>query len=338
MIVDTHAHYAPQKMLDALASGAAAFPNVELMHEGDTYKLGFAGGALTRPVNPKLRHPAPRQDWMREQGIDFQVNGGWLDSFGYELPVDEGIAWSRFLNEHLMAAANDTDNLSALGSVPMQDGEAAARMLEELMDAGLAGVMIGTQPHGDHGNLDAPELAPFWAAASDRGAVVFIHPMYGCGDIRLNDYDMINAVGRGLDTTTAVARLLYAGHLTEYPGMSVVLPHGGGALPWMLGRLKRNVEIHPDQYADPSEGFSRLFFDTVVFDPDALNFLIAKAGAEKVMLGSDYPFPIGDHTPCDIVHKAGLSEIDTAAILGGTAAKLFRLEGGCAEEGCNGHR
>ena len=230
---------------------------------------------------------------------------------------------SRFLNEHLIAASNEKDNLRALGSVPLQDGEKAARLLEELMGEDLAGVMIGTQPHGDHGSLDDPALDPFWAAASDRKAVVFIHPMYGCSDIRLNDYDMINAVGRGLDTTTAVARMLYAGHFTKYPGMSVVLPHGGGALPLMLGRLHHNTVIHPDQYADPVEGFSRIYFDTVVFDPDALNFLIAKAGVEKVMMGSDYPFPIGDHAPKDVVHAAGLSEIDTCAILGGTAARLF---------------
>ncbi len=333
MIVDTHAHYAPQRMLEALASGAASFPNVELLHEGETYKLGFAGGALTRPVNPKLRLAEPRQLWMAEQGIDAQVNGGWLDSFGYELPVDEGVAWSRFLNEHLIEAARADGNLTPLASVPLQECAAAARMLEELMDAGLAGVMIGTQPHGDHGVLDAPDLDPFWSVASERGAVIFIHPMYGCGDTRLADYDMINAVGRGLDTTTAVARLLFSGHLSKYPGMSVVLPHGGGALPWMLGRLRRNVEIHPDRYADPVDGFRRLYFDTVVFDPDALRFLIAKAGADKVMLGSDYPFPIGDHTPCDVVRKAGLGEIDTKAIFGDTAARLFRLDGGCGGHG-----
>ena len=97
MNVDTHAHYAPQRMLDALVSGRASFPNVELMHEDDTYKLGFAGGALTWPVNPKLRHPEPRQVWMAEQGIDVQINGGWLDSFGYELPPYKGHAWCRFL-------------------------------------------------------------------------------------------------------------------------------------------------------------------------------------------------------------------------------------------------
>ncbi len=327
MIVDTHAHFAPQSMLDALAAGTETFPNVELLHEGDTWKLGFAGGPLTRPVNPKLRHPEPRVAWMAEHGIDVQINGGWLDSFGYELPVEEGVAWTRFLNEHLIEGARAVGNLSPLGSVPLQDGEKAARLLEELMGEGLAGVMIGTQPYGNHGCLDAPELDPFWAASSDLGAVVFIHPMYGCGDDRLLDYDMINAVGRGLDTTTAVARMLFAGHFTKYAGMSVVLPHGGGALPWMLGRLLRNVEIHPGQYADPAEGFERLYFDTVVFDPEALRYLVAKAGADKVMLGSDYPFPIGDHTPRDVVRRAEFNAQDEAAILGDTAAKLFRLHG-----------
>ena len=88
MIVDVHAHFVPQKMLDALASGRASFPNVELLHEGDTFKLGFAGGPLTRPVNPKLRETEGRHAWMTEVGIDCQVTGGWLDAFGYELPPD----------------------------------------------------------------------------------------------------------------------------------------------------------------------------------------------------------------------------------------------------------
>ena len=97
MNVDTHAHYAPHRMRDAHVSGRASFPNVELMHEEDTYNPGFAGGGLTRPVNPRLRHPEPRQVWMAEQGIDVQINGGCLDSFGYVLPPYKGHAWCRFL-------------------------------------------------------------------------------------------------------------------------------------------------------------------------------------------------------------------------------------------------
>lgn len=329
MIVDVHAHFVPQKMLDTLASGRVSFPNVELLHEGDTFKLGFSGGPLTRPINPKLREAEGRHAWMTKVGIDCQVTGGWLDAFGYELPSEEGAAWSQFLNEHLKEATDANPFLAPLGSVPLQDGKLAADVLCELIGDGHKGAMIGTQPFGSSGNLDDPMLDPFWEAASELEAVIYIHPMFGCGDPRLADFGMINAVGRGLDTTTAVARLLFSGHFIKYSGMKVVLSHGGGALAFMLGRLKHNAEIHPGEFADPSEGFARLYHDTVLLDPDALTFVCGKTGAGQLMMGSDYPFPIGDMKPCDIVNKAGFSEIDTTAILGDTAAKLFQLDDGC---------
>ena len=329
MIVDIHAHFVPQKLLDSLASGRVSFPHVELLHDGDTFKLGFAGGPLTRPVNPKLREAEGRHAWMTEAGIDMQVTGGWLDAFGYELEPEEGAAWSRFLNDHLKEATEANPFLAPLGSVPLQDGKLAAIVLRELIEAGHKGAMIGTQPHGSSGNLDAPMLDPFWEAASELGAVLYIHPMFGCGDPRLADFAMINAVGRGLDTTTAVARLLFTGHFLKYPGMKVVLSHGGGALPFMLGRLQHNAAIHPGQFADPTEGFRRLYHDTVLLDSDALRFVASKTDATQLMMGSDYPFPIGDMAPCNIVHKAAFSELDTSAILGGTAARLFQLDGGC---------
>ena len=329
MIVDIHAHFVPQKLLDSLASGRVSFPHVELLHDGDTFKLGFAGGPLTRPVNPKLREAEGRHAWMTEAGIDMQVTGGWLDAFGYELEPEEGAAWSRFLIDHLKEATEANPFLAPLGSVPLQDGKLAAVVLRELIEAGHKGAMIGTQPHGSSGNLDDPMLDPFWEAASELGAVLYIHPMFGCGDPRLADFAMINAVGRGLDTTTAVARLLFTGHFLKYPGMKVVLSHGGGALPFMLGRLQHNAAIHPGQFADPTEGFRRLYHDTVLLDSDALRFVASKTDATQLMMGSDYPFPIGDMAPCNIVHKAAFSELDTSAILGGTAARLFQLDGGC---------
>ncbi len=330
MIIDTHAHFIPQPMLDALAERGADFPSVELQRADDEFRLAFAGGGFTRPVSPGLRDPKRRREWMAKNDIDIQVCGGWLDSFGYEIPAEEGAAWSRFLNQHLMQGARDTGALAPLASVPLQNGALAAEVLREALAAGFHGVMIGTQPKGAEGNLDDPDLDPFWQAASDLGATVYVHPMFGCGDPRLLDYDMINAVGRGVDTTTAIARLLYSGHFTRYAGMKVVLSHGGGAIPFMMGRLSRNAEIHPGKYDHPREGFEKLYFDSVLFDPRALRFICDAAGADKVVLGSDYPFPIGDMEPCKIVREAGLSEIDTSAILGDTAARLFNLEGGCA--------
>lgn len=329
MIIDTHAHFAPQAMLDALKARPGDFPSIELSHEGDAWKLGFAGGVLTRPINPKLREGDLRHQWMQENEIDIQVTGGWLDSFGYEIPADEGAAWSRFLNEHLLMATQGKDHFVPLATVPMQNGKLAAEVLREALQAGFAGAMIGTQPKGEAGNLDDPDLDPFWEAASELGATLYMHPMFGCGDPRLLDYDMINAVGRGMDTTTAIARMMYAGHFTKYSGMKMVISHGGGALPFVLGRLKKNYEFHPD-YANPQAEFDKLYFDTVLSDPNALRYLCEMVGGSRIALGSDYPFPIGDLTPCKTVHDAKLSEIDTQEILGGTAARLFHIEGGCA--------
>ncbi|MCH7543280.1 MAG: amidohydrolase [Proteobacteria bacterium] len=333
MIIDTHAHYAPQAMLDALKSGAGSFPSVELLHKDDKYRLSFAGRDPTRPLSPKLRDAEQRLAWMGEQGIDHQVTSGWLDSFGYELPAAEGAAWSRFINEHLISATAGSDKLTPLGSVPLQDGKMAAEVLSEALEAGFPGVMIGTLPFGGSGNLDDPTLDPFWQTASDLGATVFIHPMFGCGDPRLLDYEMMNAVGRGTDTTTAVARLLFSGHFLKYTGMKVVLPHGGGALPYMLGRLIRNYDVHRDQCADPAEGMRRVYFDSIVFDADTLRYLRGKFGAGRIMLGSDYPFPIGDLEPVKVVREAGLEEIEVGQILGETAARIFRVETPC---GCQG--
>lgn len=329
MIVDIHAHYIPEAMLAALASGKDSFPNVEVLHQDGSYKLAFAGGAPTRPVSPKLRDCDMRRAWLDDNGIDIQVAGGWLDSFGYELPAGEGLAWSRYVSEHLLAAAADTDFIAPLGTVPLQDGEKAAVLLTEHIEAGHRGVMIGTQPHGSSGNLDDPSLDPFWAAADELEAVIYIHPMFGCGDVRLNDFAMINAVGRGLDTTTAVARLLFAGHFLKYPRMKVILSHGGGGLPYMLGRLIRNAAIHEGEYADPKAGMAKLYFDSVLFDPDALIFLSQKVGVDKIMMGSDYPFPIGDMSPANVIREATFEDADIAAILGGTAERLFKLEDGC---------
>jgi aminocarboxymuconate-semialdehyde decarboxylase len=161
-------------------------------------------------------------------------------------------------------------------------------------------------------------------------ATIFLHPMFACGDDRLDDYDLINAVGRLTDTTVAVARLLFSGHLQRYPGMTLVVSHGGAALPFALGRLKRNHAIHPGTYADPADGFRRLYFDTVLFEARALRFLADTAGAEKLLLGSDHPFPIGDSEPLRVVEEAGFAEPERSAILGETAARIFRLEGcGC---------
>jgi aminocarboxymuconate-semialdehyde decarboxylase len=325
MIVDTHAHVVPAGFLETLRSERRLFPSVKIVKEGAATRMGFAGNAPTRPVAPRLSDLKQRKDWLAANGIDCQVAGAWTDLAGYELPPEEGADWSRFMNETMLAAAKDFPALKPLANVPLQNGALAARVLEEALDAGAHGAMIGTQPHGTRGALDDPDLNPFWEAASARKATIFIHPMFMCGDDRLNGYDLINAVGRATDTIVAMARLLYSGHLQRFPGLRLVISHGGGGLPYLLGRLKRNNAIHPNEYADAADGFRRLYFDTVLFEPRALRFLCDCAGAEKIVLGSDHPFPIGDDRPVRVVDETPLSVAERRMILGETAAGLFGI-------------
>ena len=324
MIIDTHAHLVPAPMLEALNTAISRFPSIELLHEAGKYRLAFAGGAPTRPIAADLQDTDRRLEWMDRETVDVQIVGGWLDAFGYELPPDEGLEWARFTNEWLLAGTR-SERLVPIATVPLQSGRHAATALEEALAAGFTGFMLGTQPFGASGNLDDPQLDPFWEAASDRGAALFLHPMFGCGDARLADYGMINAVGRGLDTTTAVARLLFSGHLEKYPGLKIVLSHGGGALPYLVGRLKRNHAIMPNEVADPVAGFRKLWFDSVLFDPASLRYLRDVVGADRIVLGSDYPFPIGDPNPVRIVRAAGLGADEERRILGETAASLFHV-------------
>ncbi len=325
MIVDTHAHVVPAQMLETLRAERRLFPSVKVTKDGPATRLAFAGGAPTRPVAPRLSDMKSRKTWLEAQGIDCQVAGGWLDVFGYELPPEEGADWARFMNETMLALAEDFSAVKPLATVPLQNGKLAASVLEEALQKGFHGVMIGTQPHGTRGALDDADLEPFWEAASARKATVFLHPMFACGDDRLNGFDLINAVGRATDTIVAMARLLYSGHLQRHSGMKLIVSHGGGALPYLLGRLQRNNAIHPNEYADALDGFRRLYFDTVLFDPRALRFLCDCAGAEKVVLGSDHPFPIGDDSPVKIVDATPLTTQERRMILGDTAVRLFGI-------------
>jgi aminocarboxymuconate-semialdehyde decarboxylase len=318
--VDVHAHILPRELLTEVATGRTAFPHVTVTPHESTYVMSFNGGKPTRPVAAGLTDPANRASWLAEHRIGTQVVGGWLDAFGYELPAAEGADWAVALTESIAAAAHGDDRLIALGTVPLQDPARAAEVLRSQRTAGLPGVMIGTRAGARE--LDDPAYTPFWEAADETDAVVFLHPGFGAASERYRDFGLLNGLARLEDSTVTLARLLYAGIPARYPRARIVVAHGGAAVPAVLGRLARNHAITAGT-ADPVESFAHLYFDSVVFDPETLRFLVAKAGADRVLLGSDYPFPIGDLAPRDVVEHAGLADADRARIIGGTARQLF---------------
>jgi aminocarboxymuconate-semialdehyde decarboxylase len=318
--VDVHAHAVPAGLIGDLAAGRVRFRHIAVQRAGTGHALAFGGGPPTRPIAAGLTDAGLRGAWLAGQGIGRQVVGGWLDIFGYELPADEGADWAVALTESLEALAAADPRLIPLGTVPLQDPARAAAALHAPPMARLPGVMIATRARDRE--LDDPALTPFWEAADAAGAVVYLHPGFA-GAARYADFGLVNGLARVEDSTVTLARLLYKGVPARYPGARLVAAHGGGALPYVLGRLVRNHVINPGSTADPLESFARLYFDSVVFDPAALEFLVAKAGHDRVLLGSDYPFPIGDPAPRDVVERAALRDGERAKIMGGNAARLF---------------
>jgi aminocarboxymuconate-semialdehyde decarboxylase len=266
-----------------------------------------------------------RLKWMDEQKIERQVVGGWLDMFAYEVPAEEGAKWSRLINTHLAQTAKSEPRFVPLATVPLQDGARAAEVLREAHAAGFKGAMIGTQPKGKGGVLDDPTLKPFWETANELGSVIFIHPVFESGDDRVHDYGMANAVGRITDTLIAMSRLIYAGHVTRYANAKIVAGIGGAALPYVIGRLRRNYSLDKDKLGDPDAALAAMYYDTIVQDPRALRYLADIVGADRIMMGSDMPFPIGDLAPLKIVGETSFSDSERAAINGRLAQRLFGL-------------
>jgi aminocarboxymuconate-semialdehyde decarboxylase len=319
-VIDVHAHVVPPALIADLVAGRLRFPHVELRPHGDTHTVSFNGGTPTRPVAAGLTDLSKRLAWMAEQGVDRQVVGGWLDIFGYDLDEAEGTEWAQELTEAVAGFAAADPHFIALGTVPLQAPQRAAEAVRAQRAAGLPGIMIATQAGGRE--LNEPEFTPFWEAAHETGSVVFLHPGFNDSP-RYTDFGLLNGLARLEDSTVTVARLLYSGIPARFPGVKLLIPHGGAALPYALGRLVRNHLTAPDEIPDPLESFRLLYFDSVVFDPAALEFLVTKVGADRVMLGSDYPFPIGDLAPRGVVERADLKDDVRARILGYTAAELF---------------
>jgi aminocarboxymuconate-semialdehyde decarboxylase len=320
-VVDVHAHLVPAGLLGDLAAGRISFPHVEVRAHEDTHVVAFSGGKPTRPVAAGLTDRRRRADWLAGQRIDRQLAGGWLDIFGYGLPGDEAADWADLLTGAIVAEAQADDRLIPLGTVPLQDPVRAAEAVRKRAAEGLAGIMIATRA-GER-ELDDRACTPFWEAADETGTLVYLHPGFGGASPRYQDFGLLNGLARLEDGTVTLARMLYAGIPARYPRARVLVAHGGAALPYALGRLARNHLINKETTADPVESFASLYFDSVVFDPAVLEFLVAKAGADRVLLGSDYPFPIGDLSPRLVVENASLGDDQRARILGATAAGLL---------------
>jgi aminocarboxymuconate-semialdehyde decarboxylase len=245
---------------------------------------------------------------------------------GYSLPPAQGAAWSRMQNEALAGLLGDHRGLA---TVPLQDPLlAAAELTVAVRDLGLRGAMI--DPNALGRPLGDTAFDPLWKAAADLGAPVILHPFLLEAVERFGRHYLHNLVGYPLETTLAAASLIFGGVLDRFPALEVVLVHGGGFLPYHVGRFDRGHVTRPEARADgaalPSGYLRRFHYDSLVQFAPALAYLVQVVGEDRVLLGSDHPFWLGDPEPTRIVRAAGLSRPAEAAILGGNASRLFHLE------------
>jgi aminocarboxymuconate-semialdehyde decarboxylase len=215
-------------------------------------------------------------------------------------------------------AALRSERVEVLGTCPVDRPE----LLSELMaDGRLAGVEIAASSGDDYPGSDRHR--DFWAAADETGALVFVHPTTNAfPQAVFQRHYLFNIVGNPVETTLAAADMAISGVLDEHPNLKVVLAHGGGAVTTLRGRLQHAQSFKPPQ-RNVIAALRRFYFDTVVFEPDVLRALVEFAGAERVLLGSDYPFDMGDERPAEVVRALGLAGDEEEAILGGNALRLI---------------
>ncbi|MER7174344.1 amidohydrolase family protein [Streptomyces mesophilus] len=325
--VDVHAHVLLpeiEALVDGLPGPAEAKALDARRNGPDALKVNgpMIGARIARLTDPSVRLAA-----MDAQGVDIQLVSPSPSHYHYW--ADEETAEKVYLLANEATAAHCSaapDRLRGLGLVPLQHPARAVRALEHALECGLSGVEISS--HAPGRELSDPDYAPFWTRAEETGALVFLHP-FGCTlDERLDRWYLSNSVGQPTENAVALSHLIFSGVLDRHPDLRLIAAHGGGYLPTHIGRADHAWRVRPDAQAcreAPSSYLRRLHFDSLVHDPYVLRELVRVAGADRVLLGSDFPFDMGVEDPVGALRAARLPDAEFHAVRGGNAAALLGL-------------
>jgi aminocarboxymuconate-semialdehyde decarboxylase len=331
--IDLHTHILPREWPDLRQRyGGAGW--VRLEHTGPGCACMMIGDRRFREVQDSAWDPDRRIADCDEHGVQVQVLSTVPVMFSYWAKPAEALDLSRLLNDHIAGVCREhPDRFAGLGTIPMQDAALAVGELERCVnDLGLAGVQIGS--HVNDRNLDDPEVFGVFEAAAAIGAAVFVHPWEMLGRDRMSRYWLPWLVGMPAETALAICSLIFGGVLDRLPDLRVAFAHGGGSFAFTLGRIEHGFRMRPDlvntnDVDNPRAYLERIYFDSVVHDPEALRFLIDTVGAERVALGSDYPFPLGEQRPGTLIESMDdLSASARQRLRGGTALEFLGLEAG----------
>lgn len=329
-VIDVHAHMVPPDVVDTLAARGKDF-GIDLVEtEPGCHCCRFESGMQIRPFFDTLMNTDHRLGQMDGQGVDREVLSIWTDIFGYDLPAAKGALWHGALNDSLARHCDaHPDRFSWLASGALQDAALAARELERGMKSGAVGAIVAS--HVDGENLGECPLDEFWAACVELGAPVFIHPAQPVAPARAGRFALNQIVAYTNDTTLTVGSLISAGVMDRFPELEFILSHGGGSVPYLIGRFDRmhraadpkatgNIAERP-----PSSYLTRFHYDTILHHGPALNYLRDLVGIDRMLLGTDLPFPPGDPDPLASLRNAAFSDADIERIADTNPRALFGL-------------
>lgn len=326
-VIDVHVHALPASLVAAIAGREVSGFSASAVDGG--WQVTIPGAAAPRMLRAPMIAAERRAQWADQQGLTRQVVSPWLDAQPpaalREAPARD---WAFRLNETLTEQEQPRGN-PVLATVAVT--QHAPRDLRRAVEAdGMAGLILSTSPPGA-ADLADPALEELWETAAGLGVPVMLHPPSDGPARSLSDSaEFGNTFCRLVDTTFAVTKLLLSGVLDRHPALRLVVVHGGGFLPYQSMRLDGGhradaLSGYRIKRARPSDYLSDLYFDTVALRPESVRFLAGAVGAGRVLLGSDYPFPLGDRAPVATVRSAGLGRDATAAVLGANAAELFSV-------------
>ncbi len=250
--------------------------------------------------------------------------------FSYWAKDDEGLTLSKFLNNHIAEVVrNEPNRFIGLGTVPLQNPNMAITEMDRILnELKLPGIEIGSNVNGE--NLSEEKFHPIFEHAEKIGCSIFVHPWEMMGQTEMQKYWLPWLVGMPAETSRAICSLIFGGVLEKYPNVKIAFAHGGGAFPFTAGRIDHGFNVRPDLCAVnnsvlPSSYMKNFYVDSLVHDENTMNFIIQTMGTERIAMGSDYPFPLGEHHPGKLIESMDLSDATKQRLLAGTALEWLGL-------------
>ena len=329
MKIDIHTHILPREIPRWTERfGYGRFLHLEEC--GPCAARMMIGDKFFREIESNCWDPDVRLQECDRDGVHIQVLSIVPVLFNYWAKPQDALETSRYFNDYIAETVNRyPTRFIGLGTVPLQDPEMAIEEMHRCVDElGMVGVEIGS--HVNDWNLNAPELFPFFEACARAGASIFVHPWEMMGKERMERYWLPWLVGMPAETSLAICSMIFGGVFEKLPGLKVAFAHGGGSFPATISRIEHGFNVRPDLCAidnpkSPRSYLGKFYIDSLVHDERMLDYLIDLMGADRIALGSDYPFPLGEHHPGKLIESMPYSEHTKEMLLSGTALEWMGI-------------